>query len=170
MPDFAQIKAGQVLKVRDFASDDLPTVGRWLPVSDTGEDFDPATQVREGPELLIQPKRVLRSYTVRPKTPDEIAAERGSVVSLIKNEAAARILAIMPEHQQRNSLALGMEMVTTHGHDPAGWPAEIQARYAVDIAAWAQIKAVRLRSNELEAAVPDDPAGIAAFDPGAGWD
>lgn len=72
----------------------------------------------------------------------------------VRAEAERRILEIMPAHQQRNSLALGMEMSMAHGPDPANWPAEQQAIHAQVMAAWAAIKALRAASNIIEAMDP----------------
>lgn len=72
----------------------------------------------------------------------------------VKAEAERRILAIMPEHKQRNSLALGMEMSMEYGSDPANWPAAEQAIQTQVMTAWAAIKAIRAASNTLEAMDP----------------
>jgi len=144
---------------------------RWLPVVTEGyEPFDPVAQVREGPVETVEARRLLETWTVRDKSGDELAAMRAAVVAAIKAEATRRILAIMPETQQRNALALGMEMVTTIGPDPADWPAEVQAIHTAAMAAWTAIKDIRALSNQLEASVPETAAAIAAFDPLAGWD
>lgn len=95
---------------------------------------------------------------------DELAALRAFRAAEVKAEAERRILAIMPEYEQRNMLALGQELVTTHGPAPAAWPAEDQALYAEVMAKWAQIKAIRAASDAIEADLPSDAAGLAAFD------
>lgn len=72
----------------------------------------------------------------------------------VKKEAERRILAIMPEYQQRNALALFAETAMVHGPDPAGWPAELQAQNTAVMEKWAAIKAIRARSNEIETMQP----------------
>lgn len=77
-------------------------------------------------------------------------------IAAIKAEASRRIEEIMPAHKQRNTLALGMEATTLHGPDPRQWPAEYQRAQADAMKAWAKIKAIRERSNELELNPPAD--------------
>lgn len=72
----------------------------------------------------------------------------------VKAEAARRILAIMPDYQQRNALAMFAEAAQLHGPDPANWPPELQAVNADVMAKWAAIKAIRQRSDEIEAMQP----------------
>lgn len=178
---YAQVNAaGEILARRDREEETVPPPEalaahkpRWLPI--VAEDPPPVTpgaEVREGPvEVVDLVAGVVRlAYSVRESTPEEVAELRAAKVAAIKAEATRRILALMPEHDQRNSLALGMEMVTTYGPDPAGWPAEMRARYEADLAIWTEIKAIRARSDQLEAALPEDPAELWAVDPLVGWD
>lgn len=72
----------------------------------------------------------------------------------VKAEANRRIEAIMPDFKQRNALALGMETVMTYGADPANWPAEMQQINAATLGKWTAIKAIRTRSDEIEAMAP----------------
>lgn len=72
----------------------------------------------------------------------------------VKAEANRRIEAIMPSFKQRNALALGMETVMTYGADPANWPEDLQQVNAAMMDKWAIIKAIRIRSDEIEAMDP----------------
>lgn len=72
----------------------------------------------------------------------------------VKREAERRILAVMPEYQQRNALALFAETVQTHGVDPANWPGPLQATNAAIMGAWGAIKAIRAKSDAIEAMDP----------------
>lgn len=143
-----------------------PGKPRYLPVEAQAEPDPGPGQVVEGPvvEVDLAAGEVRKTFSMRDLDAGELAQLRARKVAEIKAEAGARILAIMPEVQQRNSLALGMEMVTKHGPDPAGWPAPMLARYQADIAAWDQIKAIRARSDVLEAALPETAAELAAFE------
>lgn len=96
-------------------------------------------------------------------------ALRAAVVASVKAEAERRILAIMPEWKQRNSLAQGLAAATTYGFDPEAWPAELQAEYAAVMAQWAQIKAIRAASNSIEASAPETVADLLLFDINVGW-
>jgi len=182
MTEYALVSpAGEVLGQRVFQEgDDLPPdpamlaahKPRFLPLEGEAPAFDPTSEVREGPtlEVDLSDSVVRRVWEVRALTPQELSERRAFKAAALKAEAERRIEAVMPEPQQRNSLALGVEMVTTYGPDPTAWPAEMQTRYAADMASWSAIKAIRQRSDELEAAIPEDGPGIAAFDPAAGWD
>lgn len=72
----------------------------------------------------------------------------------VKAEAGRRIEAILPDYKQRNVLAFGIEAIMSYGADPAEWPAELQAVNADMQAKWATIKALRVRSDEIEAMSP----------------
>lgn len=79
-------------------------------------------------------------------------------LSAVKAEAARRIELILPDYKQRNVLAFGLETMMTYGFDPAGWPAPLQAVNAEMQAKWTAIKAIRVRSDEIEAMnpIPED--------------
>lgn len=172
MTDYALLSPEDEIVRTVTLEDDEPTPtiaenkGRWVPVS--AASFDPATQVRGSLTLAADKASAYRP--VRAFTNDELSALRAQKVAAVNAEAERRILDVMPEYQQRNSLALGMEFVTTLGPDPAAWPADQRATYQAVMAQWAQIKAIRAKSDALGAAVPQDAAGIAGFDPLAGWE
>jgi hypothetical protein len=72
----------------------------------------------------------------------------------VKAEAGRRIEAIMPDYKQRNVMAWGLETVMTYGADPADWPAPLQAVNNQAQGAWSAIKAIRAKSDEIEAMSP----------------
>ena len=75
-------------------------------------------------------------------------------VADVKAEARRRIEAIMPPYKQSNFHAQFAEAVLTHGADAAAWPPELQATLSAAMAQWAQIKAIRARSDAIEAMTP----------------
>lgn len=77
-----------------------------------------------------------------------------ALVEDVKAEAARRIEAIMPDYKQRNVMAWGLETMMIYGADPTGWPSDLQAVNNQAQAAWAAIKAIRTRSDEIEAMDP----------------
>lgn len=177
MSRHALVKDGAIIEYRDYAPLDdqsklAPGKPRMLPVVAVNADFDPVTQVRTGPAIVIESNQVSQVYTVRNKNAGEIAAMKASKVAAVKREAERRILAVMPEWRQRNFLALGVEMITTYGADPKGWPEDMQALYAKAKEQWDQIKVLRARSDTKEAAVAalSGPVKIDTFDPAAGWE
>lgn len=82
-------------------------------------------------------------YAAPPLTIDEVKAE-----------AHRRIVAVMPEHKQRNLTALALETMQEHGTNPALWPAGLKAINDVAKAKWGQIKDLRTKSDEIEAMNP----------------
>lgn len=72
----------------------------------------------------------------------------------IKAEARRRILLVMTEDQQRNTLAAGQAAMMEFGPDPSNWPEDLRARHAAAILAWAEIERLRARSNVIEALTP----------------
>ena len=72
----------------------------------------------------------------------------------VKREAARRIAAIMSDYAQRNALALFAETAQDYGADPGGWPEELRALNAALRLKWDAIKAIRARSDEIEAMQP----------------
>lgn len=92
-------------------------------------------------------------------------------VAQVKEEARRRILAVMDKDQQDNALALGQEMIYTHGPDLATWPEGDRATYAGVMAKWSAIKAIRTASDAIEAGLPADEEELHAFSATAadGW-
>tara|TARA_Y100000034_G_scaffold14105_1_gene14778 strand:- start:96 stop:488 length:393 start_codon:yes stop_codon:yes gene_type:complete len=66
---------------REFRSGNPPKLPlkpfRWLPLEVTNPDVgDHATHTREGPVTTVKAKKVTRVWTVRPKTADELDADK----------------------------------------------------------------------------------------------
>ncbi len=80
------------------------------------------------------------------------------VAADIKAEAQRRILSIAPEWKQRNLIAFGVEAIRDYGADVSAWPADLQAMNVAAQAIWDAIKAIRTKSDEIEAMepIPDD--------------
>lgn len=176
MTRHALVRDGKIEEFRDYApnvdqSKLAPGKPRMLPVVVENDAFDPVTQVREGPEIVVEAARVVERFTVRAKNADEIEAMRSAKVARIKAMAERKILAIMPDHKQRNAQALGIEMVTKHGSDPAGWPADMRAVHSALMGQWASIKAIRAVSNtkEAEVAALKTAAAVHGYDVTTGW-
>ena len=148
-----------------------PSKPHVLPVSLNSPAFDPVSQVREPRVVTVLDDRVDWLDPVRDKTPEEVAEMVAGKVLDIKAEAQRRILAIMPTYRQTNWLALKAEMDLRYGA-PSNWPAEVQQGIAAVMKQWEDIKAIRTRSDELEAQVGalTDPHEIDAFDVSKGWE
>ncbi len=98
------------------------------------------------------------------------AEARAQQVHAIKVECRRRILLVMSEDMQRNTLAAGQAATMQYGADPSGWPPELQARQADAMAAWAEIERLRLRSDDIEAmeTIPADVTDDALWQFAAG--
>lgn len=169
----ALVRDGAVLRLHPFNEDEeLPVLaankGVWLPVEEDHAECDPATQVLLDPVTTVEEDRVVVGCPVREKTPLEVAAMREAKVAEVKAEASARILALYPAWKQTNMLARGVELASIRVVQP--WTPEEEAESALLLGRWAEVKAIRELSDALEASIPQDAAGIAAFDPSQGWD
>jgi hypothetical protein len=129
------------------AADGGPT---WRPIEETAKPaYDAVTQSLVRSET-IETARVLISWAAQDKSLDDAKAARTAAINA---EAGAKIVAVMPEYKQRNALALGLDLTTTHGADPNAWPAEAKAVYDAFAALWAQISAIRAASDTAVASV-----------------
>lgn len=72
-------------------------------------------------------------------------------VDRVKAEAARRILALCPEWKQRNLIA---QAVILQDKGRANWTPEEQAAWDAGAALWAQIAAIRAKSDQIEAMDP----------------
>lgn len=82
-------------------------------------------------------------------------------VADVKAEAHRRIVAIMPEYHQRNLTDFAIKAVQDHGANPSLWPSDVKAINDDARAKWAAIKAIRAKSDQIEAMTPI-PADFAA--------
>ncbi len=91
------------------------------------------------------------------------AGAKGRKVAQIKAEAGRRILAVLPEWEQRNLTARSVELLHI---GKAAWTTEEAAEAAAIDALWAGAKAIRSISDDLEASLDGMTAEeLAAFDP-----
>lgn len=167
---------------------------RLLPIVEEGANFDPVSQVREGPETTVEPERVLVAWTVRAKSEAELAA-------IIE----AKVADLEIEYRRRNALPFEAEVdgvVRTWHGDPEGmgnveginiliacnpalvsnprpWkPYEAElinvshdgfAAIGLAFAARKDLNFATLQSLKAAVRALTDPAAVAAFDPLAGW-
>jgi hypothetical protein len=151
------------------ARQDKPHV---VPVVVENEAYDAVSEAREGPIVFVERDKVRHVYNVRPKSDEEVAVMRLAKVAQIKAEARRRILEILPDYAQVNALARGQEMTMEYGSDPERWPDGAKADHAAVMRKWAAIKALRLRSDELEVELAklQTAALVNNFDPLRGWE
>lgn len=102
-------------------------------------------------------------------SPEGIESLRAYRVVEIKAEASRRILALYPTWKQANMNMRATELVDVR-LDRELTPEETTEREAL-LAAAAWIKAVRVASDDIEAALPDDAEALSAFSAAsaAGW-
>ena len=104
---------------------------RWYPCDVLNESYDPATQVREGPELKFTGTRITCTYTVRPKTLYEAQQEAHKRINTAYEEAAARLAEGYPENEQKSwaTQVKEADIILAGGAEPTPWvDAAAQAR------------------------------------------
>lgn len=94
--------------------------------------------------------------------PEEINALRAATVVAVKVEASRRILSVYPLWRQSNMTKRACEIVDIR-IDRALTEEEEAERQALKAAA-AWVDTVRAASDDIEALIPNDAAGISAFD------
>lgn len=104
----------------------------------TYHDQSGSSQSLDGNQLTIS-----RSFT----------AARTPSLEEVKEEARRRILDLVPEWKQVNLTARAVELQDIYRVNGA-WTTEEQAEHDALVAAWAEIKAIRTKSDEIEAMNP----------------
>lgn len=190
---------GQVERLREALPVDHPKIlaGALLPVED--DAFDSATEVREGAptSLIVDGNRVLRVYSTRAKTPEEIAdmilAKRAEISAEFERlwqlpiehtiaagtyiwdadqNAVGNISGLLDVY--REAATLGMTLA-----DPRFWTTNNDERveiYRAEIAGLGIAIAVRKdalfaikKAKHAAVSALTDPAEIAAYDATTGW-
>lgn len=144
----ARIENGAVVEFRSMSIDDVPEHKRhlWRPIEGDAPVHDFRVEVVIGPELVIEPNRVVRQWTVQRRPDAEIAV-------LVKLEARRRILERFPEWKQTNMTARGVELQDVWRR-VGSWTINEQAEADALAAAWDWIKAVRAASDAIETMQP----------------
>lgn len=139
------------------ASDGGPV---WRPVVDEAKPaYEPLTHTCVKAQT-IAPDQVTNGWTVAERPLDEAKA---ALVASINAEAFNRIVAIAPEHKQRNALARAVELIgiqsgtwmEAQGSKPKGraLTAEEDAEAQAMSQLWASVSAIRAASNVANAAI-----------------
>ncbi len=94
-----------------------------------------------------------------------VAAVRAEAVALVKSVARRKILAILPEHAQRNLIARAVEIAARQGGSPPDqYPEPERSEWSAGEALWARVKALRAASDRLEAVIAASPDSTAVFE------
>lgn len=141
---------------------------RLLPVEDLADTLDPSTQAPADVVITIEAGRVVRFTASRLKTAEEIAAERGLKIGAVMAEATRRLEAAYPLWRQVSLTAEAVALLDIRLERE--WTEEEAAKAAVLRGHRAAAAGIRARAAELIATIPQDAAGVYAFDPLAGWD
>lgn len=117
MSRHALVQNGEIIGYRDYApvgdqSKLAPGKPRQLPVVEVNAEYDPASQVREGPAVTIQAKKVVLTYTVRNKNDAELDAMRAEKFAEIEAAFQSRVQAPI-------SFDVGGEIYTFHADQEA---------------------------------------------------
>lgn len=84
--------------------------GLVLPLEDIDPPFDPITQVKLGPDVVVTQSKVTRTWTVRNKTPQEFDAGKDLVVSSLD----LTIFKVLFNHENRIRALEGKTAVTAN--------------------------------------------------------
>ncbi len=84
-------------------------------------------------------------------TEDEWAAMKPGTADEVKAEANRRIIQIVPEWKQRNLLA---QAILLNDKGRANWTAQESEDWDTALLIWAQVEAIRTRSDAIEAMEP----------------
>lgn len=122
---FALLKDGAFVEVRELKRqpENIPAKGVvWLPFEVEDPAYDHLTQVRTGPETVIEASRVVKRWTVRNKTAEELAAEASSAKD---NDLEYSRVALMVgfDHENRIRTLEGRPQITA-----AQYRAAVKAR------------------------------------------
>lgn len=138
----ARIEDGKIAELRAISLSDVPPHKRdlWRPVEGEPPTYDPERQTLKGPELIIEPERVVRVFTLEPRAP-VLSDYQDAIDGLMETVAQAR------GYKSEASI-----LSYTLSANPT-WAAEAQAfatwRDAVWLAAFGLLAAVQ--SGEAEA-------------------
>lgn len=158
----ARIENDAVVEIRDIEIGSVPVHKRgvWRTVVDLQPDYDPRIESRAKAGWQITETEALRQYTITPHA-------RSMMIQAVKNEAQRRIIAATGTTdimscltKQMNAQMRGAELINIKASGGT-LTAEQQAEAAAlqDLAD--SIKAIRAKSNEIEALDPI-PADYAA--------
>lgn len=83
---YVNIDTDEIVKYVEYLERPADPQGKpyeWLPVEDTMPGYDAKTQVLEGPVVEVTTDAVTRVWSVRDKTPEELAGEVDQAVNTI---------------------------------------------------------------------------------------
>lgn len=137
----ARIENGKVAELRPIGIGDVPPHKRdlWRPVEGEPPAYDPERQTLKGPDLIVEPTRVVRVFTLEPRSP-ALSDYEEAIDGLMDSVA-----------QQRGYKSEASILSYTLSAKPA-WAAEAQAfsawRDAVWLAAFGLLAAVQSGNAE----------------------
>lgn len=128
---------------------------RTDPSTFTPEEIADAGYVAVSPAPTPEPHQVVQwsgtDWLLVDKTAEELAEEQAQRVAAVKAEAYRRIVAICPEWRQRNLTAQAAQLAKK---GETNWTQDEADAWAAGELLWAQISAIRLKSDEIEAMDP----------------
>jgi hypothetical protein len=145
---FSRIEGDVVAEIPSMNLDNIPEHKRnwWRPIEGEPPAYDPHLETISGPTLVIEPTRVVRTWTVTRRPLDEQKLA-------VKAEARRRILERYPDWRQTNMVARGVELQDIW-RTVGSWTAAEQAEADALKASWSWIKSVRAASDAIEAMAP----------------
>jgi hypothetical protein len=149
-----------------------PNKPKWLPVVEQNATYNPVTQVRTGPAVVIEAARVLWNYTVRAKNTAEINQMREVKINAVHAEATDRLTpkAGAAGSQQLQALTALVQLLYKYT-DRTAWSAPDKTTVTNMIARVQDAQSMRVAEDTKvsELQVLTDPTAINAYDPAANW-
>jgi hypothetical protein len=174
----ALIQNGVVLEYREDSAVNVPPASlapgkpQLVPVVEQNATYDPVTQVRTGPAVVVEAARVLWNYTVRAKNSAEIDNMRTGKINGVHNEATRRLTpkAGAAGSQQLQALTALVQLLYKYT-DRTAWSAPDKTTVTNMIQRVQDAQSMRVaedtKVSELQALT--DPTDINAYDPSANW-
>lgn len=149
-----------------------PGKPKLVPVVEQNADFDPVSQMREGPAVTVEATRVVWQWTVRAKTENEVNAMRQNKIDQVHDQATFRLT---PKQgaagsQQLQALTALVQLLYKYT-DRTSWSTPDKTQVTNMIKRVQDAQSMRVveddKVSQLQALT--DPTAIDAYDPSAGW-
>jgi len=149
-----------------------PNKPKWLPVVEVNANYNPVTQVREGPVIAIAATQVTWTYTVRAKNTDEVNQMRQRKLNEVHSEATIRLT---PKKgaagsQQLDALTRLVQLMYKYT-DRTSWSQPDKDQVTASIKRIQDAQSMRVAEDAKVTELQDltDPAAIDAYDTTANW-
>lgn len=178
MYEYAFVQNEQVVFTRSYKQPlaaDHPKIlsGVVRPIVTENAEYNPATHVRsDEPQIIVEPTRVIRRYSLRPKDSAEVEIARNALLRGVRFVATRKVEDVISPGETAALLVMGLEGILNHGLAVGNWPAALRNAF-VPLATNSRdaVKAIYavLKAKEDEIALLTTAEEIAIYDISVGW-